>query len=815
MLTMHPWWTSLIALLLTLILVYPAVTLDWTQDLEDWDPEVEEVWIQRHIIDDVFVANRTLLILVEGDDLLSQATLQAIHAFEADLASMPDAQDYLYQRDQIRSVADAIDGYLQAFGSSLADANTTTFSTAFDAAFADQALQLTGMVADDFDPTARTTSALLILIEYDVDRSGTDATEWGERPITEYVDEAETDGFTPFVLGGFGKQMDESALSTLPLMVLALVIVLGILVATFRSPLDVGVTIIGLPLIFVWTFGIYSLLGLGVTTVTFFAPILILALGIDYIIHTILRDKEFRRQGVDQEEATLKSISITLIALSLATLTTSIGFLVNLISPFPAVADFGVVVSVGIISAFLVMGIFVPILRLALRRRFPFVPKVSIAEGMEAAGRGSLLSRITMPLTRFPWIPILLAVMLTLTGFAILPSLESDFKSTDVLAKDSPWVAASEILAERFPGIGMENLWVLVEEDITDPGVLTAMLEVQALADDNRHAALVEVPGSDGNLTTVAVTSSPASVIRQVVRNDWTNYTDIDQNGIPDDQAGVLQAISVIEADPELALEFNNHIITINGEITEGLIVIASVDSEGLRGKEAWEDVKVDVAPLEAGNYLFTITGPPVTRTLTLEAIPDSMIQSMAIALVLVLFLLVGLFRSFKDGFVTSLSVVMVFGWLLLTMWVLDYDLNIVTVFIAGMSIGVGIDYSIHITQRYREEKSHGTLPDKAMDIALGHTGVALLASTLTTALGFGVIYFSPITMFTQFGLLTALMITYSFLASVLILPSLHLIWDRFRMDREPMDQGDLEADVPEGAALASAETSGVVPTET
>jgi predicted RND superfamily exporter protein len=98
------------------------------------------------------------------------------------------------------------------------------------------------------------------------------------------------------------------------------------------------------------------------------------------------------------------------------------------------------------------------------------------------------------------------------------------------------------------------------------------------------------------------------------------------------------------------------------------------------------------------------------------------------------------------------------------------------TATIAAISIGVGIDFSIHFTVRFRQELERN--PDKpaALFVTSRNTGMALFGTALSTALGFAVIGFAPMPMFSAFGLLTAVMIVLSFLMALFALPGLLLL---------------------------------------
>ena len=96
-----------------------------------------------------------------------------------------------------------------------------------------------------------------------------------------------------------------------------------------------------------------------------------------------------------------------------------------------------------------------------------------------------------------------------------------------------------------------------------------------------------------------------------------------------------------------------------------------------------------------------------------------------------------------------------------------------VTATIAAVSVGVGIDFAIHMTQRYREELAKSGDAYHALDRAAHGTGMALISSAATSTLGFTIMAFAPMPMFASYGQLTALMIFLALSASLIVLPSL------------------------------------------
>ena len=193
---------------------------------------------------------------------------------------------------------------------------------------------------------------------------------------------------------------------------------------------------------------------------------------------------------------------------------------------------------------------------------------------------------------------------------------------------------------------------------------------------------------------------------------------------------------------------------------------------------KAWKSLNSDFNHFENQSSIkkFGITGSPFTRKEQLEATTKSLQRSIPIAAISALLVLTIAMRSFKYALITVIPIGLVVAWLYSIMQLLGFGLNLVTSTIGAISIGIGIDYSIHITQRFREEISKNSNVNHVLKTTINGTGIALLGSAASSVVGFLIMGFAPMPLFASFGILTAIMILMSLLAALLVLPTLLLI---------------------------------------
>jgi predicted RND superfamily exporter protein len=104
-------------------------------------------------------------------------------------------------------------------------------------------------------------------------------------------------------------------------------------------------------------------------------------------------------------------------------------------------------------------------------------------------------------------------------------------------------------------------------------------------------------------------------------------------------------------------------------------------------------------------------------------------------------------------------------------MAVIGLKWNVLTVMVTALTLGIGIDYSIHMWRRFEVELSRRNNHWDALRASISTTGVALIMSALTTALGFLVLMFSPMPVIQDFGLITAITVLFSLVLALVLLP--------------------------------------------
>jgi uncharacterized protein len=404
---------------------------------------------------------------------------------------------------------------------------------------------------------------------------------------------------------------------------------------TRRTVADIALTMATIVMAIVWMQGMAYLLGpdgLGVigrlTQVAQIVPVLLVGLGVDYAIHLTTRYREEVGAGASTAEAVTRAVHTVGIALVLATATTAVGFLTNIVNPVPALRDFGIVAAVGIVAAFVLMLTFVPAARLLLDRRAEAAGRLPA----EALGRTSerflpgLMARTAVLAEQAPVATLLVTVVLGgALGVWGLSNLETRFSSTDFLSEDAPVVQTFDTLVERFGGGFGEQTDVLLRGDVATPAVHNALVEVQ------RQLADVEgVTTFDGN----AAAESPVGLLGQLLAPGPDGQPVAPPvaavaaaEGVQPDLAfpegadvGAVYR-TLLEVDPDRA----SRVLATDADGTVDVVRVAIQTSAGEEGAGTLAaDLSSAFAPVEAAGAAAIATSNPIINEVIVSALQDS-----------------------------------------------------------------------------------------------------------------------------------------------------------------------------------------------
>ena len=564
----------------------------------------------------------------------------------------------------------------------------------------------------------------------------------------------------------------------------ALLLILTLLGFAYRDPIDFALGTVCLLLTIVWTFGFTGYAGIPFSDMLVAVPVLLLAIGIDFGIHTINRYREERLAGVDVQPAMERSMEQLVVAYAIIAGTTVIGFSANLTSDLGAIRDFGVVAGIGILFTLFIFAVFMPaamvtIERIRERYNWPAFGQRPLGADDSILGRVlPYCSHLSRP---SPAIFLIFVLVLTAGLGAYGVGVDTTFDDEDFLPPESlpGWMDSlpGELAPSEYTATETINYLEANFETAEDDEVI---LYVEGrIADDYALEALVrpheDPPDSfverDGRAETDTVLDpmygladdDPAYAAR-------LQRADTNGNGVPD--RNLEELYDELLASPwgpvgEEYLTDDRRSTRVTYEVESD----ASTEEITEDAREHADRYHADAIP----------TGQIVVLQAVADVIFESAVVSLTTALVLAGLFLIFLYHLFVGraslGVMNLLPVVVTICVLTATMRALGIPFNALTATILSITIGLGVDYTVHVTHRFYDEYERTADVYGSVVTTLKGTGGALTGTMLTTAMGIGVLVLAITPILGQFGLLTAFSIVVAYLSALVVLPPALVCW--------------------------------------
>ena len=585
----------------------------------------------------------------------------------------------------------------------------------------------------------------------------------------------------------------EDLLTMLPM---SLGIVIALMLIFHRNWLAIPVVLVPIFCALIWTLGLVNLSGVVLTPMIVAAGPILVGIGVDYGLHVANRIVEFKEEGNKMPKATYLALLTTGKATLLCAITDSIGFSALFISPIVPMRTVGLTMIIGVIcSFFLTVSMTPAIMKLTNYSRHKNKGWTSIAV-----------------LSTKQWKAILVVVLLTTTySIARISVMDQNITGSESAPEDVDSIQKLSEYSDKFDA-GQTGI-LLINNDTArdkpaakDLDVLDIMNwtqgEINNITVNNRNtgdvinvSAFSIVDFFKSAYFAIVIEDLDGEAIYQFEGSFWDflhsdffgdDYALVDLNQIYSREQLRSDMIDVFYES--FTDEMRSMLLT--DEYDKALIYVSmpyvNIDDTAIVVKTIDQISEIRDRQMSFENaQMSTLTGGPPVSIAINEGIQETQFDTIKLSLVLVLIAMICIFWSVKYGFVTFLPILLVILWYPATVDAGGTNLNIFTAMVGTIIIGIGIDNSIQITERVREE---GATP-KGIQKAVENTGQSVVEATFTTMGGVfsGVIISFYRTQFVGLRNFFALIITlvlFSLLMAVFALPSfyhaLHYVQNKY-----------------------------------
>ncbi|MCC7263800.1 MAG: MMPL family transporter [Candidatus Latescibacteria bacterium] len=544
--------------------------------------------------------------------------------------------------------------------------------------------------------------------------------------------------------------MQDMKLSSL----LSLLGVLALISLYFRQIWASVFVAIPLLMSLVWTFGLtYLVIGnLNQITVGLFA--ILFGLGIDYGIHVFARYREARRRGLAVEAALEETVQHTGTSLTTSGMTTAVAFFSMMTAEFRGFYEFGFIVGSGIIFSLLAMIVVCPAF-IVLAERWQLVRL------WQHETPAHLLRRGRYPV---PWLT--LAVCALLTAYAayrlVDVQFEYDFHKLQPPSPSTGFTLPEEVREVRSPAI------VLTESAAETAEVVAALAARKAAGGDSTAIGTVRsvysaLPvGQESKLEIIGR-------IRQLLDADQGLFSAAQRARV--DSLRPYLAVQGLRLE-DLPADRTKIFRSKDGQLLNFVMVTSSLALRDGRNAIRFAREVRDI-PTPSGK-VYHASSSHIIFAEMLELMVSDGIKAIGLTLLIVSLVLYADLRRVRDTALALTPLLTGLVWTTGIMYLFDIRLNFYNIIAFPTVIGMGIDNSVHIFHRYREEGPG------SMRLVLRTTGVALIATSLTNMVGFAGCLSAHHPALTSISTLALIGMSCCFVTSVTLLPAL-LQWGEGR----------------------------------
>ncbi|MCD4827489.1 MAG: MMPL family transporter [Acholeplasmataceae bacterium] len=432
-------------------------------------------------------------------------------------------------------------------------------------------------------------------------------------------------------------------------------------------------------------------------------------------------------------------------AVLIAMIATALGLLSLYRSKVPMINDFGSMLTIGIVSAFVIaVLIFLPFLYIR-NQHFPKEEKVK----KQAVKSNKVIYKMVGFVIKMKYVILGVAVILAVIGIYVDQSAEAETNLENFMPQDSQGLADIRELRDII-GSTEQIAIVLSDDSILTIDNLDAIIAIESSLNASFDDEIIE-------MTSLIKLYNQMGITNTALMNQTTLAN------IPNDQRKLF----------------------INDDYTKTIINI-SINEMTDEGFSIFIDEVYDVIGIQDMDVV--ITGQSVIDSEMMIALTSGRYEITIIGLVLIFISLLVIYRSFYRALLPLLPIILIVGWSGGVMAIFNMSYTPLTATLGALIMGIGTEFTILITERFEEEKLKTNDRSEAIKIALSKMSNPILVSALTTMGGFSALIFSDFIILSNFGIMTLVNLSLALLSTIFVLPAVLAInYKKKISDVEPL----------------------------
>lgn len=540
--------------------------------------------------------------------------------------------------------------------------------------------------------------------------------------------------------------------------------------------------------VILWSISIMVINDMPVTMINNTLPLLILVIGVTNGIYIIFRILDERRKGKDKTKAIVDGVYRMALASLLTTSTTSIGFGSLLVAKAKILNGFGFITALAVMFIYVAIIFFMPqvlsLINLDPRRKKDVVsdgdengdhalpletpasqeiPQVLPLETQQSASReaqqaqnaqktpskptlfDTFMEGVAHFTVKYRALIVAAAIILLIACVGVASQIRFNSKVNDVFQDTHPVSMTNALIEEHLGGM----LPVEIDLTIDEPNGFRNVERLASICKLQR-----EIVAIDGIISGISIC-------------DIVAETGIDWDTPPNQTQLNAVFFGIKRFNPKQYASFMT-------DDAQGMHISLRIPDNGYEKSQQTLE-KVDDAiqsSLPATGAKARFTGIGYNSTLGLDHFMSDLYSSLLTAFIIIFAILFVAFRSFWSGVVAILPNVLPLAMTLAFLPIYGYNFNTTSVLVFTISIGLAVDNSIHVIQRFRQEFRGERTVEDALVVALRSSGRAIIQSNLLLCSGLAVLLLSDFDPISRVGVLTMTTIGSALVISIILLPA-------------------------------------------
>lgn len=434
----------------------------------------------------------------------------------------------------------------------------------------------------------------------------------------------------------------------------------------------------------------------------------------------------------DNKKALKITIKKMVPAVLIAMIATALGLLSLYRSKVPMINDFGTMLTIGIVAAFIIaVLLFLPFLFI---RDTNFPKEEKKKENNKVSNK--IIHKMVGFIVKFKYVILSIAILLAVVGIVVDLDAPAETNLENFMPQDSE--ALKDIRELRDLIGSTEQIAIVFEsENILMTNNLDSIILIEQALNSAFDDEIIEM-------------TSLIKLFNQMGLNDTSTMTEASLKNIPLDQRKLF----------------------INDTSTKTVINV----SIGEMSDEEFTSfiAEIDSILLEHGSGMkIAVTGQSIIDSEMMFALTNGRYEITIIGLLLIFFTLLIIYRSFYKALLPIIPILLIVGWSGGMMAIFGMSYTPLTATLGALIMGIGTEFTILITERFEEEKLKTEDRKLAIQNTLSSMSKPIIVSALTTMGGFSALIFSDFLILSNFGIMTVVNLSLALLSTIFVLPAL------------------------------------------